>query len=119
MPSYKVKEKGFFDGKSYDPQGKRKTLFVEKAFKKCPSWLELIKPEKTPSSKQEGPTVKELKAELKAMGVEFNSSANKEQLIEILQQAKDAAEIAANQKDIDDASFMGDGETGSNAVETL
>jgi len=23
MPSYKVKEKGFFDGRLYDPEGKR------------------------------------------------------------------------------------------------
>lgn len=45
MPSYKVKESGTHDGVLYDPNGKRKVLTVDTAFKKCPSWLEPIKGE--------------------------------------------------------------------------
>ena len=42
MPQYKVIEKGFFDGKLYDPQGKRSVLSTDKPFTKknpMPSWL--------------------------------------------------------------------------------
>lgn len=45
MPQYKVKAPGFYDGVLYDPAGKRKTLTTDKAFAKCPSWLEPIKGE--------------------------------------------------------------------------
>ena len=45
MPSYRVKEKGFFDGKMFDPEGKRPILTVDKPFtkKNMPSWVEPIK----------------------------------------------------------------------------
>ena len=32
MPTYKVKARGFFDGKLYDPEGKRQTLTTDKPF---------------------------------------------------------------------------------------
>ena len=43
MPSYKVISSGFFAGKLYRPDGKRRTLTVDKPFKKTPKWLEPIK----------------------------------------------------------------------------
>ncbi len=41
MPSYKVRSRGFFNGKLYDPEGKRPILFTDKPFSKksMPSWL--------------------------------------------------------------------------------
>ena len=99
MPSYKVKSKGFFDGKLYDPEGKRTVLHTEKPFpnrpkskvEDVPSWLEAIKSE-TPAqaSVRKG-------AETKAANA-----------------AKKKAE--ADKKDIAEASFLG--ET-ANTVETL
>lgn len=50
MPLYKVLEKGFFDGVTYDPNGKRKMLETDKPFKVCPMWLEAVKGE-TPQQK--------------------------------------------------------------------
>ena len=52
MPKYKVKEKGFFDGKLYDPEGKRRHVYVNKPFKKCPSWLEPMKAETAAEKKK-------------------------------------------------------------------
>lgn len=101
MPSYKVISKGFHGGRMYDPTGKRQTLHTEKPFPKkgnsegVPAWLELIKAE-TPAqaSARKG-------AETKAANI-----------------AKKKAED--DQKMIDEASFMGEGESvGTNAVETL
>lgn len=117
MASYKVIEKGFHGGKTYDPHGKRRTLHVEKAFKKCPSWLEPIKAEKSQSSNSDnGPTVKDLKDKLTELGIEFNKSAKKDELVELLANA----EKKADDQEIENASFMGVGEqaSGSN-VETL
>lgn len=100
MPSYKVIEKGFYGGRIYDPNGKRRVLHTDKPFPKknnkeqVPSWLELIKSETAAEKK------KREAAEKKA--------------------AKAAADKAEqDQKDIADASFMGEGEQASNAVETL
>lgn len=45
MPSYKVLSTGFHEGVLYSPEGKRPTLNVASAFKKCPKWLEPIKGE--------------------------------------------------------------------------
>lgn len=42
MPRYKVIADGYHGDKLFSPKGKRKTLTVDKAFKKCPSWLEPI-----------------------------------------------------------------------------
>ena len=45
MPSYKVISPGFFAGKLYLPDGKRRVLSVDKPFKKTPKWLQAIKAE--------------------------------------------------------------------------
>ena len=44
MPQYKVKSVGFYEGKLYDPEGKRKVLNTDKPFPKgkIPSWVEPI-----------------------------------------------------------------------------
>jgi hypothetical protein len=41
MIGYPVLERGFFGGKLYEPQGKRKVLYVDKPFKKDekPIWV--------------------------------------------------------------------------------
>jgi hypothetical protein len=41
MIGYPVKQKGFFGGKLYDPEGKRNVLYVDKPFKKDekPGWV--------------------------------------------------------------------------------
>ena len=102
MPSYKVLQKGFFGGRLYDPAGKRPVLHTDKPFplknkvEQVPSWLEPITKAETP-------------AQAKARKAAETKAANA---------AKKEAE--QNQKDIAEASFMGEGETGSsNAVETL
>lgn len=51
MPAYKVKEKGFYEGRLYDPNGKRPVLTRDKAFNKCPAWLEPIKGESASEAK--------------------------------------------------------------------
>jgi hypothetical protein len=101
MPSYKVIEKGFYGGRIYDPHGKRRVLHTDKPFPKknnkeqVPSWLEPITNTETAAEKK-----KREAAEKKA--------------------AKAAADKAEqDQKDIADASFMGEGEKASSAVETL
>ena len=40
---YDVIAPGFHDAKLHHPEGKRRTVTVEKKFKKCPSWLKLRK----------------------------------------------------------------------------
>jgi hypothetical protein len=45
MPRYEVIKSGFYDGKLYDPEGKRKILITADAFKNCPSWLRPTKEE--------------------------------------------------------------------------
>ena len=92
MPSYKVKEKGFFDGRLYDPEGKRTELHVDEELKPVPKWLGPIQSE-TPAQAKKRKT-----AEAKA-----NKAA--------------ADKAAADKKDITEASFMGDGE--SSNIETL
>jgi hypothetical protein len=42
MPSYRVIRLGFFDGRLYDPEGKRTLLHVEKELTQVPSWLVLV-----------------------------------------------------------------------------
>jgi hypothetical protein len=88
MPSYKVLKKGFFKGELYDPEGKRKVLHNTKPFElvkkkeNVPSWLKRIKPE----------TAEE-------------SAARKQKIV-------DAALAAAEaESDIENASFMGEGES--------
>lgn len=107
MPSYKVKQKGFMFGRIYDPVGKRRVLHTEKPFpfkkdkktgkatkvEHVPLWLERIKDESAAQAKTRKA------AENKAAKV-------------------DAKKAEDDQKDIDEASFMGDGEK-SSTVETL
>lgn len=107
MPSYKVIKPGFFHGRLYDPLGKRPVLHIDKPFpfkkdektgkntkvEDVPSWLEPGKPETAAQVK------KRIAAETKAA----NAAAEKSE---------------ADQKEIDEASFMGAGEK-SSTVETL
>lgn len=100
MPTYKVLHKGFFDGKTFDPNGKRRTLVTDKPFpskdrkEQVPSWLKRISGETAAQKKK-------------------REAAEKK--------AAEAAEKKAesDQKDITDASFMGEGEQAGSAVETL
>ena len=121
MPSYKVIAPGF-DGKLYDPNGKRRVLHRSEPFPKkngkeqVPSWLEPMKPSKVTADK--GPSVKELKAELEKLDVEFKSNASKETLTELLESAKMAAQKAADDAEVTGASFLAEGGQ-SPAVETL
>jgi len=57
MPQYKVKSIGFYDGKLYDPEGKRKVLNTVKPFPKgkTPSWLEPLSATKKPVKKPTKP----------------------------------------------------------------
>lgn len=99
MPSYNVLKQGFFAGRLYDPEGKRTVLHTDEPFPKkgnkeqVPSWLEPIKTENDTQKKKR--EVAEKKAAEAA-----------------------AKQLEADQKEIADASFMGDGET-ANPVETL
>lgn len=102
MPSYKVLKPGFFGGRLYDPTGKRPVLHTDKPFplknkvEQVPSWLK-------PIDKAE--TAAQAKARKAAETKAANAAAKKAE---------------QDQKDIADASFMGEGETGqSSAVETL
>ncbi len=96
MPQYKVIAPGFYDGKMYAPEGKRRVLHTDMPFNKknpMPSWVEEMKSETAAAKK------KREAAEKKAAGA-------------------DAEKAEQDEKDIQDASFMGDGEAGS-SVETL
>lgn len=107
MPSYKVLKQGFFHGRLYDPNGKRSVLHTDKPFpfkvnkktgkktkvEDIPSWLEAGIPETAEQVKKR--KKKEKAAELAA-----------------------AEKAESDEKDIAEASFMGEGET-SDTVETL
>ena len=96
MPSYKVLKKGFFKGELYDPEGKRKVLHTAKPFElvkkkeAVPLWLQRIKPETAEQS-----------------------AARKQKVVD--------AALAADEieKDIESASFMGEGEAASSNIETI
>lgn len=130
MPSYKVLQQGFFNGRLYDPKGKRPVLHTEEPFpfkvdkdgkktkvEDVPSWVERMKEEDIVQVST-GITVKELKSKLESLNVEFKSNATKAVLIEQLEIAELTAKVAADKKEIDEASFMGEGEK-SKVVETL
>lgn len=123
MPSYKVIAKGF-DGKTYDPEGKRNVLHRDEPFPKkngveqVPSWLEPMKPVELEKASTGDPTVKELKAELTEFGVEFKGNASRAVLNELLESAKAAAQKAADDSEVAGASFLAEGNQ-SPAVETL
>lgn len=99
MPSYKVLKPGFFGGRLYDPEGKRRVLHTDKKFpmkgkvEQVPTWLEAIKTETAAQ-----------KASREASDLKAAEAA--------------ALKNEADQKEIADASFMGAGES-VNTVETL
>ena len=94
MPSYKVKAPGFFNAKFYDPNGKRPVLHTDKPFTKknpMPSW------------------VSDMPKESAAVKAKREAQAAS-------QDAADKQKAEQDQKDVEDLSFLGAGET---AVETL
>lgn len=93
MPQYKVIDKGYFNDRLYDPEGKRKTLHTDKPFKTVPSWLKAIKPE----------TAAERKKRL---------------ALEAKQAKADIEKAEQDATEIDVASTIGSGETSSN-IETI
>jgi len=97
MPTYKVIAPGFYNGELYKPGGKRDTLTVDKPFNKTtnlmPSWVEKM-PAESKAVREKRVAREESKA------------------------ASDAEKAAQDEKDIENASFMGAGEKGS-AVETI
>lgn len=100
MPSYKVLKQGFFNGRLYDPEGKRPVLHTDKPFPKkgnkeqVPTWLEPMKTETAAQKKK-------------------REAAEKKAADAAAQKTED------DQKEIADASFMGDGEQSGSNVETL
>ena len=96
MPRYKVIAPGFANGMIYKPDGKRSVLQTDKPFTKnnpMPSWLAEM-PKESPGARK------------------------KREKQEAHQAAADGEKSEQDQKDIDEASFLGDGEAGS-AVETI
>ena len=93
MPRYQVIAPGFFGGKYYNPEGKRRTLTTSKPFpkKELPSWL--------------APMPKESEAVRK-----------KREAQEASQVATDDEKAKQDQQDINDVSFLGDGETAGNTA---
>ena len=93
MPSYKVKAPGFYNGKFYHPEGKRPVLHTDKPFpkKSMPSWLSDMPKESAA-----------VKAKREAQAIS--------------QDAADQKKAKQDQKDVEDLSFLGEGES---AVETL
>lgn len=96
MPQYKVISKGFYNGQIYDPEGKRRVLNTDLPFKKdkLPSWLAEM-PKETDAAKKKRESVEKA--------------------------AKKSARKKAEQdkQEIEDASFMGEGESAGGTVETL
>lgn len=94
MPVYRVIEKGFYDGRLYDPAGKRRTITRDKPFSKAemPSWVEPIK---------------------QTAAAAKSAAASKKKAAATKKKVED------DQKDIQAASFMGDGEAAGADVETL
>jgi len=96
MPQYKVIKNGFFNGELYSPEGKRSVLSTAKPFTKknpMPSWLSEMPKESA------------------------GAKAKREKYAES-QKAADKESAEQQKKDIENASFLGEGESG-NAVETL
>ncbi len=62
MPTYRVIKTGFYDGRLYDPEGKRQTLDRDKPFTKSemPSWVE---PTKEMSPQQKAAATKKANAD--------------------------------------------------------
>lgn len=95
MPQYKVIADGFYGDKLYSPTGKRRVLHTDKPLKPVPSWVKAIAPE----------TAAEKKKRL---------------AVEKVAEKADAEKAEQDQKDIGDATFLGEGESESgSAVETI
>jgi len=125
MPSYKVLESGFYGGRMYAPDGKRPVLHTDKPFpskdgkEQIPKWVERIGEKSVQQqalTNNDVQSVKELKAELTELGVEFKGNASKATLTELLESHKKTQQ---DRQDIAEASFMGEGEQASSTVETL
>ena len=118
MPSYNVIAKGFYGGKTYDPQGKRRVLDVDKPFNKAtmPSWVEPIKEVSPSQPSASGVSAKELKVQLDALGVEYRGNASREVLQSLLDEAENDAQ---NKRDIDAAVNFQVAPSSSGTVETL
>lgn len=43
MPNYEVLEPGFYNGKLYDPSGKRRIVTTDKPLNPVPKWLKAVK----------------------------------------------------------------------------
>jgi hypothetical protein len=91
MPRYRVKNRGFYEGQIYDPEGKRKFVNTEKPINPCPLWLEPVKSETAAEKK-------------------------KRETSEKRKQKQDISKSDRDKEDISNLSFMGAGES---AVETL
>lgn len=78
MPSYRVKEKGFFGGQMYDPKGKRRILHSDKPLKPVPKWLDPIVDTSPKKSKRaeaaEAKAAKEAEEKAKADKVEVDAA---------------------------------------------
>ena len=106
MPSYKVLEPGFFNGRLYHPEGKRAVLHTDKPF-----------PFKVNKETGKNTKVENVPSWLKRLAEETAAQKKKREAAEAA--AAEANEkAAADQKDIKDANFLGDGEK-SKTVETL
>jgi hypothetical protein len=109
MPRYKVIAPGFFNGKTYNPNGKRRVLHTDKPFPKSTKGV------------KKGETAQEMVPSwLKRLPDESLADEQKRK------DAEAAAALAAKEKaendrkDIGDASFMGEGEKADfGDVETL
>lgn len=93
MPKYRVKEKGFFQGKIYSPDGKRPFINTDKPLKPVPEWVEPVKAETAAEKKKRIATEKK-------------------------QATADKKKAEQDQQDVDDLTFMGEGQKAS-TVETL
>lgn len=68
MPSYRVKQQGFHDGRLYDPNGKRRVLHTDKPLKPVPKWVEPMEEETAAQRKKR--LAKEKKAAVAAKEAE-------------------------------------------------
>lgn len=94
MAEYKVIGKGFIGGALRTPGDGKGSVRVEKPFKKCPSWLQEIKPE--------------------------SATARKKRLaIEKVAAEEQSAEAKEQQDMKDEISFTDGDQSSSSAVETL
>ena len=100
MPAYRVLERGFFEGKMYDPRGKRDTMHRDEPFAtgEMPSWVKPIT-EAAANVRTVKQTDEEraeaVRTELNAMGVEFNARLGLAKLEALLAKSKNDIEVAA------------------------